>query len=51
MVDRQFSRLSATLTLMIVSPKYIFPNFFGEGNSFEFFWHIIYKSVGAGLYN
>ena len=49
MIDRQFGGLSTALTLMIVSLKYIFPHFFGEANSFRFFWHIIYRSVGAGL--
>jgi hypothetical protein len=49
MIDRQFGSLSTALTLMIVALKYIFANFFGEADSFRFFWHIIHRSVGAGL--
>ncbi len=46
MIDRQFGSLSTALTLMIVSLKHIFSHFFGEANSFIFFWHIIHRSVG-----
>ncbi len=49
MIDRQFGSFSTALTLMIVSLKYIFAHFFREANSFGFFWHIINRSVGAGL--
>jgi hypothetical protein len=51
MIDREFSSFSAALTLMVVSLKYIFAYFFGEADSFRFFWHIINRSVGAGLCN
>jgi hypothetical protein len=37
MIYRQFGSFSTALTLMIVSLKYIFSNFFREANSFRFF--------------
>jgi hypothetical protein len=40
-IDRQVGGLSAALALMVVTVEYIFPYFFGEANSFRFFWHII----------
>jgi hypothetical protein len=37
MIDRSFGSLSTALTLMVVSLKYIFAYFFGEGDSLRFF--------------